>query len=95
MKEHNLTDIFMRRQEIELELIKLLEQTGSDFSLQDIQQIIYNEEGNDDMTKIIMMFDTGQGATEMEDILEIIMDAWNFFPHKSIDGLSPAEKALD
>jgi hypothetical protein len=95
MEEHNLTDIFARRQEIELELTKLLEQTGSDFSLEDIQQIIYNEDGHDDMTKIIMMFDTGQGSLEIESILETIIDAWNFFPHKAIGGISPAEKALD
>ncbi len=41
------------------------------------------------------MFDTGQGAMELDNIIESINDAWNYFPHKVLDGLSPAEKILE
>jgi hypothetical protein len=86
--------ILARRKEIEQELSEMLKETGSDFELKDIKGVIYNEEGSDDLTKIIAMFDRGGGATELENILEVAGDAWNYFPHKIIGGISPAEALL-
>lgn len=88
----DLVEAAERRKEIEQELAELLEQTVSDFSLENIKDIIFHEEDNDDMMKIVAMFDTGQGAGELSDILEIVSDAWNYFPHKALGGISPAEK---
>ena len=73
----------------------MLKETKSDFGLDDIKEIIYNEDGQDSLTDIIAMFDTGQGAAELQNALELVNDAWNYFPHKVIDGLSPAEKLLE
>lgn len=87
--------IFKRRKEIEKELLEMLKETKSDFVLNDIKEIIYNENGQDDLAKIIAMFDTGQYAPEeLQDLLELVNNAWNYFPHKIIGGLSPAEKVL-
>ncbi|TSC72620.1 MAG: Uncharacterized protein G01um101438_337 [Parcubacteria group bacterium Gr01-1014_38] len=86
--------IIERRRETEQGLVDLLEETGSDFGLDDIKEIIFNEDGQDDLTDIIAMFDTGQGAAELQDVLDLVTDAWNCFPHKSLGGLSPAEKVL-
>lgn len=86
--------IMERRKETEQELMRLLAETSSDFSLEHIKEIVYNEDGTDAMTDIIAMFDTGQGAVELENIVEVIQDAWNYFPHKALDELSPAEKVL-
>ena len=83
-----------RKKEIDQELTEMLRETGSDFSLQDVQDIIFNEEDNDDMMKIVAMFDNGGGASEISNALEIATDAWNYFPHKALNGLSPAEVAL-
>ena len=41
--------ILERRKEIEQELLEMLKETESDFTLEDIKEIIYNEEDNDDM----------------------------------------------
>ena len=94
MEHETLSQIILRRQEIEQELTGLLEQTGSDFGLDDIRQVIYNEEEQNDLAKIIPMFDSGQGGVELNNIMEVIMDAWNYFPHKALGGISPAEKTL-
>ncbi len=83
-----------RKKEIEQELVEMLRETGSDFSLQDVKDIVFNEEDNDDMMKIVAMFDNGGGTSEMENALEIATDAWNYFPHKALNGLSPAEVVL-
>ena len=86
--------IITRRKEIEKELPDFLKETKSDFTLDHIREIIYNEEGQDDLTDVIAMFDTGQGAVELENIMDTVNDAWNYFPNKIIGGLSPAEKLL-
>jgi Ran GTPase-activating protein (RanGAP) involved in mRNA processing and transport len=95
MEIEDKEQIIERRKEIEQELLKMLKETKSDFRLDDIKEIIYNEEGQDDLTDIITMFDNGQGLIELENVLELVNDAWNYFPHKIIGGLSPAEKLLE
>lgn len=95
MKVESLQQILVRRKEIEQELLNFLKETNSDFTPDHIKDIIYNEEGQDDLTDVIAMFDTGQGAAELENIMDTINDAWNYFPHKIIGGLSPAEKLLE
>jgi hypothetical protein len=87
--------ILEKRQEIEKELLGLLEETKSDFSLDDIKGIIYNEEETDNLTKVLAMFDQGQGLAEMNEILEVINEAWNYFPHKCLGGFCPMEKILE
>lgn len=88
-------EIALRRREIEVELRDLLKVARSGFNLEDIKDIIFNENSHDCLTEIIAMFNTGQGGTEIQNILEIVNDAWNYFPHKILNGLSPAEKVLE
>ena len=87
--------ILERRKEIEQELIEMLKKTKSHFSLEHIKDIIFHEEDNDDMQKVIAIFDRGGDISELSIILELVSDAWNYFPHKIIGGLSPAEKLLE
>ena len=90
----NLKQILIKRKEIELELEKLLDEYDSDFDLQYIKDIIYNEQDTDEMTKIISIFDDGD-LMKLDSVLDIINDAWNYFPHKVLKGLCPAEKWLE
>lgn len=88
-------EILEYRAELEADINELLEEAGSDFTLDDVKEIIYNEEDTGDMQKIIAMFDTGEkGAPEISEVLELVTDAWNYFPHKLLNGLSPAEMSL-
>ncbi len=87
--------IMERRKEIEQDIIDLLSRAESDFTLDDVKEVIYNEEDQDDLTKAISMFDTGKIPDELENILELTNDAWNYFPHKALGGLSPADKTLE
>ena len=95
MQIESKQQILERRKEIEQELVDMLKETESDFTLDHVREAIYNEEDNDDMMKIVAMFDTGQGAAELQNLLELVNDAWNYFPHKIIGGISPAEKLLE
>ena len=95
MEIESKQQILKRRKEIERELLELLKETESDFDLADIKDAVYNEEETDDMMKVVAMFDRGGDASELSNILELVSDAWNYFPHKIIGGISPAEKLLE
>lgn len=94
MEIRDQRQIVERRAEIERELQELLEQAGSEASVEDIKEIIYREEDSDDMMEIVALFDTGDGAVELSTVLEAASDAWNYFPHKALGGISPVEKVL-
>jgi hypothetical protein len=95
MEIENKKQIIEKRKEIERELLDMIRETESDFGLEDVKDTIYNEEETDDMMKIVAMFDRGGDASELENILELTNDAWNYFPHKILGGISPAEKLLE
>ena len=95
MQVESKQKILKRRKEIEQELVDVLKETQSDFELAHVLDAIYNEEDNDDMMKVVAMFDRGGDATELENVLELVTDAWNYFPHKVLGGISPAEKLLE
>jgi hypothetical protein len=94
MEIENLEQILERRKEIEQELVDILKETESDFTLDHIRDVIFHEEDNDDMMKVVAMFDRGGDASELSNVLELVTDAWNYFPHKVLGGISPAEMIL-
>ena len=95
MEIESKQQILERRKEIEQELVDMLKKTKNPFSLEHIKDIIFHEEDNDDMQKVIAIFDRGGDTSELSNILELASDAWNYFPHKIINGLSPPEKLLE
>ncbi|MBI3255825.1 MAG: hypothetical protein HYZ63_02540 [Candidatus Andersenbacteria bacterium] len=95
METESKEQILERRKEIEQELIAMLAETGSDFSLAHIKDVIFHEEDSDDMMQVVAMFDNGGDATQVENVLELVTDAWNYFPHEALGGLSPAEKLVE
>jgi hypothetical protein len=83
-------EIIKERREIEEYIVALLKKVKSDFTFKDVTDAIYNETEQGDLTKMIAMFDTGEGD-ELSNILDILTDAWNYFPHKTLGGKSPEE----
>src|SRR3989339_1484624 len=95
METESKQQILERRKEIEHELMDMLKETESDFTLDHVRDAIYNEEENDDMMKVVAMFDRGGDASELSNVLELVTDAWNYFPLKALGGIFPAEKLLE
>lgn len=81
-----------RRKEIENDMVRMLKERKSDLTVEQIKEIIYNEKDDKEFTKLISFFDTGGGIDEVEEILDVLNDAWNYFPHKCLGGLCPMEK---
>ena len=94
METESKQQILERRNEIEEELVDMLKETESDFTLDHVRDVIFHEEDNDDMMKVVAMLDRGGDASELSDVLELVTDAWNYFPHKVLSGISPAEQIL-
>jgi hypothetical protein len=95
METESKQQILEHRKEIERELVDMLKKTKSDFTLQHVKDVIFHEEETDDMMKIVAMFDRGGDVSELSNVLELVTDAWNYFPHQVLGGLSPAEKSLE
>lgn len=95
MQIESKQQILERRKEIEQELVEMLKETESDFTLDHVRDAIFQEEENDDMMKVVAIFNRGGDASELSNVLELITDAWNHFPHKVLGGISPAEKLLE
>ena len=62
MEAESKSEILKRKGEIEQELVDMLKETKSDFTLDHLRDVIYNEEDNDDMMKVVAMFD---GSTSL------------------------------
>ena len=94
METETKEEILERRKEIEQEILEMLEEAESDFSLDDVKDAIFNEEEQDDFMHIVAMFDQGGDASDLSNALELVTDAWNYFPHKILGNISPAEQNL-
>ena len=83
-------EIIEYKKEVENDIRELLKVTKSVFTLDHVRDVIYHEEETDDMQKVIAMFDDGN-PENLSNAVEVSTDAWNYFPHKLLNGLSPAE----
>ena len=83
-------EIMSERMKIENKFKDLLRGKEKYFDFDDILEIIFNEEDSDDLMAIVQIFDNSD-ISKLSDVLELATDAWNYFPHRSLDGKSPAE----
>ncbi|OGZ60909.1 MAG: hypothetical protein A2919_00035 [Candidatus Spechtbacteria bacterium RIFCSPLOWO2_01_FULL_43_12] len=74
------------------ELIKELN-LQDEISLKGLREIILNEkDGNKEFNDLISMFVSRvPDINRANEIVQIVSEAWNTFPHKSLGGLSPQE----
>jgi tetratricopeptide (TPR) repeat protein len=95
--EKNLTkeNILKKRRKVEKDISNLLKKSKSSFTLDDIKKVVYNEKDYGELKQIMAEFDQGQDLKEINEVLNTINDAWNYFPHKSLGGLCPMEKLLE
>jgi len=92
MKKLEKEKILKRRKEIEQVIKEFLSYTDSGFNLEDVKKIIYEEKDHNDLMGIIKKFNDKKFKDDFEKIITMFNDAWNYFPHKSLEGFSPAEK---
>jgi len=80
---------------VEKKIEELINQLNlqDEISLKELKEIILNEkDGNKEFNYLISMFVSRvPDINRANEIAQIVSDAWNTFPHKSLGGLSPQE----
>lgn len=89
------SDILKKRKEIEKQLAFIVNKYKPKLSVNEIIDVIYEEQKHENLNEVIRLFGKVETLVELNNILNIIKNAWNFFPHKSLGGLSPHEKRLE
>ncbi|MBD3244725.1 MAG: hypothetical protein GF335_01900 [Candidatus Moranbacteria bacterium] len=88
------------RKQVENNLKKLLKDYSLEkkLSVQKVKDWIYNssqdspgDEMNKYQKKIFKYFQKVKNLDELEKIMNVFIECWNYFPHKSLDGKSPFE----
>lgn len=95
MKTESKQHILERRKEIERELGELIKKIGGGFSLEEVKDRIFNEKDNKDFNNLVAEFSVAENLDELNRDLQLVSDAWNYFPHKALGGISPAEMLLE
>jgi hypothetical protein len=83
-----------RRRLTEARLARLLQMPGIDVPLDVIKFLIFDYHHtrfNDYTAQLLAMFALSERPLDERFVLSIIEDAWNYFPHRSLNGRSPAE----
>ena len=75
------------QRQIEGELLNLIEKYKINLTIEGIKEIIFNEKD----IKGIHLAD-GLNENEEREIFNVLMKAWDYFPHKSLNGFCPIEK---
>jgi hypothetical protein len=83
-------EILARRAEIEKQLLLHIKRSKDGVSVEDIMNIIYEETDTNELSNLIQLFNI-KSLSEMQEIVNLLNDAWNYFPHKVLNGLCPME----
>lgn len=80
---------------VEKKIEELIEELNlqDEISLEEVKEIILNEkDGNKEFNYLINIFVSKvPDIVRANEIAQIISEAWNTFPHKSLGGLSPQQ----
>lgn len=88
-------EILTKRKEIETKLTKLLKKSGKELDFWDITSLIWEEQDHRDFGNLIEQFGTVNSLEELNHTMQLLNDAWNYFPHKSLRGKCPVEMRLE
>jgi hypothetical protein len=92
-KNHNIRTIETYRMLTEERVQHLLDNVKNAASLDTIRDIIYDFAGEEFQLYLVIMLKAFR-YDDIDDVdqatLQVIQDAWNYFPHRSLDGRCPA-----
>ena len=94
--DRDMARVVAHRMLTEERLSALLIRAGRPTTLDRIKAIIFDKGHTQLIAYVAEMIQVFQSSEmEIDDILSALQDAWNYFPHRSLDGQSPAERLLD
>jgi hypothetical protein len=95
----NATQLLEYRGLVEAHISTLLKQARSSSTLEDIKRLILNESPAtvraDYFADLLAMFDTPLSTIDVHASAAALQEAWNYFPHRSLNGRCPAEIMME
>lgn len=84
------------RKNIESQIREIIDHYKIDTTFKKIKETVFNENGQKDFNNLVQLFaDKIKNLDELNAVLKVVNAAWNYFPHKSLNGLCPMEKILE
>jgi hypothetical protein len=90
----NPSEVKRRRALVEARLSRLIENAQIVLTIEDIKVLTFyhpHERFDAYIQQMFAIFDAGGHPVDEDTLLPVIQDAWNYFPHRSLNGRSPAE----
>src|ERR1035441_10004916 len=95
----NATQLVEYRGLVEARISTLLKQARSSATLEDIKRAIPNESPTTGRANyfadLLAMFDTPLSTIDFDASAAAVQEAWNYFPHRSLNGRCPAEIMME
>jgi hypothetical protein len=93
----NIDSIIQYREMISGRITFLLERFGREATVEDIKQLVFEHDGvthpSECFADLLMLFNVGED--DLDHLLPVVQEAWNYFPHRSLGGSCPAIAAVD
>ena len=93
----NLADILEFRLRLTYRISALLAQFNNPLTAPDIERLIYEEDlsrhASEYVADLLTLFNADD--SNLDDIYPVLQDAWNYLPHRSLNGRCPAEVMAD
>jgi hypothetical protein len=93
----NIDRIVEYRTRLSARILYLLVSFDSEATVDDIKQLILEHDGtthpSECFADMIPLFRASKD--DLDSLLPVIQDAWNYFPHRSLGGRCPAEVMVD
>lgn len=90
--EINKEEVKERQRGIEQELTEIFKKGKTTLNIMSIKKLIANDNYDDLMYQMMKL--GGNDNHKINQMLDLANDAWNYFPHKDLGNISPAENAL-
>ena len=84
-------NIAEKQAEIERRITRLFGKEKTTQLCEQAQQIVWNETGNQDLELLLQLFEPHMTEKQLPEVVDVMQLLWNYFPHKSLEGRTPAE----
>jgi hypothetical protein len=93
----NIDRLVEYRESLSARISHLLVSFDSEATIEDVKDLILYHDGtahpSECFADMSMLFNAGED--DLDSLLPVIQDAWNYFPHRSLGGRCPAEVMVD
>ncbi len=84
------------RNNIEFQINEIIDSYKIDATFEKIREKVFNENNQKDFNDLSRLFvEKIANLDEINAVLQVVNAAWNYFPHRSLNGFCPMEKIIE